>query len=85
MIYTVGGLFGGRLPALVGNGKIQVLQFILLAAGLVGSLYAVRRIAHRRYLNPARRRSTLIPYSILNVVLGALNAVMFMFLMAHRM
>jgi ferredoxin len=63
-VYTVGGLFGGQAngsPALVGNGKIQMMQFALLALGLVGSFYTVRRIAHRRYLTPARRRSTLIP------------------------
>gem|GEM_PF-4434524 len=27
-------------------------QFILLALGLVGSLYSTRRIAHRSYLTP---------------------------------
>ena len=88
VFYTVGALFGGTTtgsPALVGNGRIQVMQFILLALGLVGSLYTVRRIAHRRYLTPARRRSTLIPFSVLIVVLGALNVVMFTYPMAHRM
>jgi hypothetical protein len=62
-----------------------VLQFTILALGLAGSLYTVRRIAHRRYLTPARRRSTLAPFTILIGVLGALNVVMFLFPMAHRM
>jgi ferredoxin len=86
--YTVGALFGQQSSgsaALVGNGTIQVLQFTILAAGLAGSLYTVRRIAHRRYLTPARRRSTLIPFTVLIVVLGALNVIMFLFPMAHRM
>ncbi len=81
-------LFGGQAEgsaALVGNGTIQVLQFALLAVGLAGSLYTARRIAHRRYLTPARRRSTLIPFTVLIVVLGALNVAMFLFPMAHRM
>ncbi len=88
VFYTVGALLGGHAsgsPALVGNGTIQVLQFILLALGLAGSLYTARRIAHRRYLTPARRRATLIPFTALILVLGALNVVMFVFPMAHRM
>jgi hypothetical protein len=88
VFYTVGALFGGQASgstALVGTGKIQVLQFALLALGLAGSLYTARRIAHRRYLTPARRRSTLLPFTVLIGVLGALNVVMFLFPMAHRM
>ena len=55
-------------------------QLILFARGLAGSLYTARRIAHRRYLTPARRRPTLIPFTALILVLGALNVVMFVFL-----
>ena len=85
---TVGALFGGQTtgsPALVGNGTIQMLQFALLALGLAGSLYTARRIAHRRYLTPGRRRSTLLPFTVLIGVLAALNVVMFLSPMAHRM
>ena len=85
---TVGALFGGQAsgsPALVANGTIQVLQYILLALGLAGSIYTARKIAQRRYLTPRRRRSTLVPFTVLIVVLGALNAVMFLSPMAHRM
>jgi len=88
VFYTVGALFGGHAtgsPALVGTTTIQVLQFTILALGLAGSLYTVRRIAHRRYLTPARRRATLIPFTVLIVVLGALNVAMFLFPMAMRM
>ena len=84
MGYSAGGSSSGS-GALVGNGTIQVLQFTLLALGLAGSLYTARRIAHRRYATPARRRSTLVPFTILIGVLGALNVVMFLFPMAHRM
>jgi len=88
VFYTVGALFGQHQEgstALVGTGKIQVLQFALLALGLAGSLYTARRIAHRRYLTPGRRRSTLVPVTALIGVLAALNVVMFLFPMAHRM
>ncbi len=64
---------------------MQVRQLILLALGLAESLYTARRIAHRRYLTPARPRPTLIPFTALILVLGALNVVMFVFPMAHRM
>jgi len=88
VFYTVTALFGGQSSgsaALVGNGKIQVLQFAVLALGLVGSLYTARRIAHRRYATPARRRTTLIPFVVLISVLAALNVAMFLLPMAHRM
>ncbi|MEP7035068.1 MAG: 4Fe-4S binding protein, partial [Actinomycetota bacterium] len=88
VFYTVTALFGAHNSgptALVGNGTIQVLQFALLALGLAGSLYTVRLITHRRYLTASRRRSTLIPFGVLIVVLAVLNVAMFMVPMAHRM
>ena len=88
VFYTVAALFGAKESgptALVGNATIQVLQFALLALGLAGSLYTARRIAHRRYLTPTRRRFTLLPFAAMIGVLAALNVVMFMYPMAHRM
>jgi hypothetical protein len=86
--FTVSALFGGKesgSPAFVGNGTILVLQFAVLALGLAGSLYAARRIAQRRYVTTTRRRSTLLPFTVLIGVLAALNVAMFLFPMAHRM
>ena len=71
--------------ALVTNGTIQVLQFVLLAVGLAGSLYTARRIAHRRYQTAARRRATLWPYVAIIGLLGALNVYFFLLPMAMRM
>ena len=86
---TVAALLGGGSgtgdPALVGTGTIQILQFVLLALGLVGSVYTARRIAHRRYRTTARRRSTLAPYVVIIALLGAVNVGMFLLPMAHRM
>jgi len=87
--YTLAALFGSTADAgsveLVGTGTIQVLQFALLALGMAGSLYTVRRIARRRYQTSARRRATLVPYVTILGVLGALNVYFFLLPMAMRM
>lgn len=88
VFYSVGSLFGHEATgsaALVGNGTIRVLQFVVLALGLWGSFYAVRRITYRRYSDPQIRRTTMLPYSILIGALAALNVALFLFPMAHRM
>ncbi len=88
VFYSVGSLFGHEATgstALVGNGTIRVLQFMVLALGLLGSFYTVRRITYRRYSDTKIRTATLFPYSILIGVLGALNVALFLFPMAHRM
>ena len=88
VFYTVTALFGAHNTgptALASNGTIQVLQFALLALGLAGSLYTAKRIAYRRYLTPGRRRSTMVPFSVLIVTLAILNVAMFTVPMTHRM
>jgi polyferredoxin len=89
VFHTVGALFGAQpaagSAALMSNGMIQVLQFLVLGLGLAGSLYTAKRIAHRRYSSPTRRHATLAPYVILISVLMVLNVVMFLYPMAHRM
>lgn len=86
--YTVANMLGAGVegdPALVGTGTIQVLQFVLLALGLIASLYSARRIAHRRYPTTARRRATLTPMYAVIAILAAVNVWMFLLPMAHRM
>jgi ferredoxin len=87
--FTVSALFGAKhaetSAALVDTGTIQVLQYAVLALGLVGSVYAARRIAHGRYRTPARRRVTLLPMTGIVLLLGAVNVWMFALPMAHRM
>ena len=88
VFYTVAALFGVNKtgsPALVPDQTIQVLQFIILAFGLVGSLYTMRRIAYRRYSAPIIRRATQLPYAILIGSLVALNVALFLLPMAMRM
>jgi ferredoxin len=86
--WTVARLFGGThsgSAALLGNDAIRLLQFTLLALGALGSWYAARRIAHRRYVARDLRRVTLLPVVSLIGVLTMLNVVLFLFPMSHRM
>ena len=86
--YSVGSLFGSQATgsaALVSNGTIRILQFLILALGFWGSVYTVRRITYRRYSSATLRKSTLVPYTALVGILMALNVAMFLFPMAHRM
>jgi ferredoxin len=71
-------------PAIVGNATIQILQFVLIALGVGGSLYAAYRIAHSNY-SGGKTWATLIPYTILIVVLGSVNIWLFILPMAMRM
>jgi len=71
-------------PAIVGNATIQILQFVLIALGVGGSLYAAYRIAHSNY-GGGKTWATLIPYTILIVVLGGVNIWLFILPMAMRM
>jgi polyferredoxin len=88
VFYTLSSFFGSNAngsTALVGNGTIRTLQFMVLALGLVGSIYTMRRIAYRQYGATMTRRATMAPYTILIGALVALNVAMFLFPMAHRM
>ena len=88
VVTTVGGLVGlagPADPAVVGTGTIQVLQYLLLAAGTGASVYTAHRVARARHHLVARRRRVLAPYVVMVLGLAALNAVLFALPMAHRM
>jgi ferredoxin len=71
-------------PALVGTATIQILQFVLIALGVGGSIYAAYRIAHSNYKG-GKTWATLIPYATLILVLGGVNIWLFILPMAMRM
>jgi ferredoxin len=89
VLFTVGGLVGvghgDGSTAVAGSTTIRVLQYLLLAAGIAGSLYTARRITHRRYESAVRRTATLRPYVAVIVLLAAVNVWMFALPMSHRM
>lgn len=91
ILTTALALFGresaGGSAALVGTGTIQVLQYMLIALGVAGSLYTAHRIAAARSTAHARpaRRLLLAPYATLIIALAAVNVWLFALPMAHRM
>ena len=88
VVFTAAVLVGrqapGTSPALVSASTIQVLQQILLALGIVGSLYAAYRIAGS-HDGSAKKWSSFAPYAALIVVLGVINVWLFLLPMAMRM
>lgn len=88
IVYTALSLFGtdahGASTALLDIGAIQVLQFGLIALGLIGSLYTVYRIAQSNYPK-GQVWATCAPYTVLLVVFTAMNVVLFSLPMAMRM
>jgi polyferredoxin len=87
--YTIITMFGGKpvdeSAALLDMGTIQVLQYVVLALGIAGSVYAARRISQSTHRIATRRRATVVPMTVLVVLLGAINVWMFALPMAHRM
>jgi polyferredoxin len=71
-------------PALAGIGTIQLLQYALLALGVVGSLYVAYRIANGHY-GTARPLASFVPYAALVALLGVMNVILFLLPMAMRM
>jgi hypothetical protein len=89
VFYTSLKLFGydsgGASAALVSTPTIQILQYVVLAIGIVGSAYTAYRIAAARYTRRHIRRATLIPYLAVIGLFAAANIVLFLLPMAHRM
>jgi hypothetical protein len=80
--------FGGSArgsAAIVSTDTIQVMQYVLLALGAALSVYVARRIAVARHGSTARAKRVAIPFSTTVMVFAAVNAVLFMLPMAHRM
>lgn len=87
--FTTLTLFGqadpGGTPALLSTGVIQVLQYILVALGILGSLYATYRIARGNFGVSRKTWPTFAPYAAAVAVLGAINVGLFVLPMAMRM
>ncbi|MCW5952418.1 MAG: 4Fe-4S binding protein [Propionibacteriaceae bacterium] len=86
---TVASLFGAGpsdgSSALASPSAILFVQVVILALGVVGSAYTVKRVAYRRYRSVVRRRATIVPYAALVGVLAVLNVYLLLLPMAHRM
>ncbi len=71
-------------PALLDGATIQILQYSLIALGVIGSLYTAYRIARSNY-GQGRTWGTFIPYVGLVLLLGVVNIWLFILPMAMRM
>ena len=78
---------GGRhgSAAFVSTPAIHVLQYLVLALGIGGSVYTAYRIARARRAGTHSLPATLTPYVALIAVFGAINAILFALPMAMRM
>jgi hypothetical protein len=75
----------GGSPALLDAGVIQLMQYILIALGVLGSLYAAYRIARGNFAAAQKTWPTFAPYAAVIALLGAINVVLFVLPMAMRM
>lgn len=87
-VYITGATFFGKelqnvSPALLGGTTIQILQYVLIALGTIGSLYAVYRIAKNNF--PTKIWASSLPYWVLILIMGSINIVLFSLPMAHRL
>lgn len=88
VVYTTLPFLGQAIPnaspALIGAATIQVLQYALVALGVLGSLYTAYRIAKSNY-GAGKTWPAFAPYAALVAVLGLINVYLFILPMAMRM
>jgi hypothetical protein len=80
-VLGLGGTWEGS-TALLNTPTIMVLQYLVLGAGVVATVYAAYRIA--RSAGGASRWGALVPQFLLIALLVAINVYMFAQPMAHR-
>jgi ferredoxin len=94
IMYTTLNLFGVTSPqfnahsggaALLDSPTIQILQYMLIAIGVIGSLYTAFRIVKSNYGEQKKTGMTFAPSAILIVVFGIINIYLFMMPMSMRM
>ncbi|SHH17189.1 4Fe-4S binding protein [Desulfosporosinus lacus] len=85
--YTFMGLFGVHIegPAdFVSDPTIQIMQYVLVIAGTLGSLYTAYRIAKTNY-GAKKALSVAMPYLVIISIFGVLNFLTFVVRMSMRM
>ncbi|GAB6155957.1 hypothetical protein JCM17380_47090 [Desulfosporosinus burensis] len=85
--YTFMGLFGVHLEGstdFVSDPIIQIMQYVLVIAGTLGSLYTAYRIAKKNY-GTSKALSVAMPYLVVILLFGILNFLTFTVRMGMRM
>ncbi len=89
VIFTFVELFGATLhqqsDAFVSDSTIQILQFVLIAFGTFGSIFAAYKISKNNFESEKKTVSSFIPYALLCLVFAAINLYLFTLPMAMRM
>lgn len=89
VVYTALSMFDvasqDASAALASGTTIAVLQYLLIALGILGSGYGAYRIARYHYPAPGVMSASLMPYAVVIVLFGLINVALFLFPMAHRM
>jgi polyferredoxin len=81
---VIGQEIHGTSPALLDNATIQMLQYVMLVLGVIGSLYTAYRIARSQY-GAVKIWLVFAPYAALIAILGVMNVYLFILPMAMRM
>jgi len=85
--YTFMGLFGKHIEgptSFVSDPTIQIMQYVLVISGTLGSLYTAFRIAKKNY-GTKKALVVAMPYLVVILIFGVLNFLTFVVRMDMRM
>lgn len=77
--------YKGGSAAILPDGAIQVMQFVLIVLGLGASLYTAYKLSKNWFGESGKSLGSLLPYAVLLVVLAAVNIYLFTLPMSMRM
>mgnify|MGYP000958283070 CR=1 FL=1 len=77
--------YEGGSAALVADGTIQVMQFVLIALGLLASLFTAYKISGFNYSGTNKTLLTFSTYAMLLIILAIVNVYLFTLPMSMRM
>lgn len=89
VLYTAIAMFlpgyEGGSASLMSDGTIQVMQFALVALGLVASLFTAYKISGFNFSEPRKILGSFSPYAVLLTILAIFNLYLFTLPMSMRM
>jgi polyferredoxin len=77
--------YEGGSPALLADGTIQILQFVLIGLGLAASVFTAYKISINTFSQSNRQLASFVPFALLLVILAVFNLYLFTLPMSMRM
>jgi len=77
--------YEGGSAALVSEGTIQIIQFVLIALGLLASLFTPYKISGFNFSGTRKILTTFLTYAMLLIILAIINIYLFTLPMSMRM